>query len=55
MEATVLGQAGNDTFYMAREDGCACRFTDRTYRAVGIVVDVSLRSKLQAGYGVTVP
>jgi hypothetical protein len=37
MVATVLGQASNDTFYMAREDGCARWSTNRTYRAVGMV------------------
>jgi hypothetical protein len=36
---------------MAREDGCTRRFTNRTYRAVGIVVNVGLRSKLQIERG----
>jgi hypothetical protein len=37
MKATVLGQAGNDIFYMAQEDRYAHRSTGRTYRAAGIV------------------
>ena len=52
MEATLLNRkAGNDTLYMAREDGCACQFTDREYKTIGMLVDVSLRSKLRIERG----
>ena len=46
MAATVRS---NDTVYMAREDGCACRSIGRAYRAVGMVADIGLRSKQGRG------